>query len=139
MPQRKCTAITRAGNRCRGPALPDDDKCFTHSPAVASKRAERNQRGGQNKSNETRALKVWVAAGEQIRPEDLPHLLLGMTEAVANGELEPARASAISQLIRTSLSVAVHLGWEKRLLMLERTLGRIERVQPSAPQPQGQG
>ena len=134
MPQRQCTAIAKSGARCRAPALPDDDTCFTHSPAVAAKRAERNRRGGLNKRSEARAFKAWVVAGERVAIADLPKLLLGMAEAVATGELEPARASAISRLITTALTVAAHVGWEVRLQELEDALQRIEMAHPGLAQ-----
>ncbi len=126
MPQRQCTATTKAGSRCWAPALPNDDLCFSHSPAVAAERAERNRRGGRNKDGTVRAAKSWVAAGKTMRTEDMPALLLGMTEAVAMGELEPARASAIARLVRTALEVSIHVTWERRLGGLEASIARIE-------------
>lgn len=105
MPQRRCVATTKAGERCRASALPDDEMCFTHSPAVADQREERNRRGGRNKDTAVRAAKMWVTAGQRIKTDDIPALLLGMAEAVADGDLQPSQASAIAHLIKLSIEM----------------------------------
>jgi hypothetical protein len=119
MPQRQCTATTLAGMPCRAPALPTEDLCFTHSPTVAAERAARNHLGGRNKDNAVRAAKTWVTAGRKVPIKDLPALMLGMASAVAAGDLEPARASAIAQLVKTALAIETHVTWDERLEKLE--------------------
>jgi hypothetical protein len=130
MPQRQCSATTKAGNPCHGPALPNEDLCFTHSPTKADERAARNRRGGRNKDATVRATKVWVAAGREVQPGELPALLYGMVGAVASGELEPGRASAIAQLVKTALVIETQLRWDAGLADLESELARLEGAQP---------
>lgn len=139
MVSNQCEATTQAGVPCRAQALPGESLCFTHSPTVAEARAESRRRGGRNKATTARAAKTWVTAGRRMRDEDLPDLLLGMTEAVASGELEPAQASAIAQLVKTALTVGTHLAWEQRLTHLEADLTRLEEAYPSSALPHRNG
>ena len=85
MAQRQCTATTKSGDRCRAPALPDDDQCFTHSPAVATERDARNRRGGRNKESAARAAKQWVAIGHELEAAEVPVLLRGLMVEVMTG------------------------------------------------------
>ncbi len=82
-----------------------------------------------------RAGKTWIAAGRTMQDDDLPALLLGMAEAVASGELEPARASAIAQLVKTSLTVTAHISWGRRLTGLETFVTKLEDAQATVARP----
>ena len=123
MAQRQCTATTKSGDRCRAPALPNDDQCFTHSPAVAAKRDARNRRGGRNKDNAARAAKQWVAIGHDLEAAEVPALLRGLMAEVVAGRVQPSVATAVATLAKTSIKLSRDLEIEQRLNALQERVG----------------
>lgn len=121
-----CQATTKQGTSCRATALPGGSLCWAHSPKVREQRLEARRRGGHEKASSARALKTWTRAGRHMPVDDLPAMLLGAASAVADGELEPAQATAISALVRTSLQVSAHLEWGRRLAEVETLLSRLD-------------
>jgi hypothetical protein len=59
---------------------------------------------------------------------ELPVMLLGMTESVASGELEPSAATAITTLIKTALAVDAHITWQRRIGEVERMLAKLNET-----------
>ncbi len=71
--------------------------------------------------------------GEQITPDQLPAILRACMISVKTGTLEPAQASAIASLAKTSVSITNQIEMEARLAALEAAAGisegtRLRRV-----------
>lgn len=123
----KCSAITRAGKPCKGSPLPNSAYCMAHDPEYAERRAEGNRKGGEARANAKRAARQWAAIGEQITPDQLPAMLRACMISVKAGTLEPAQASAIANLARTSVTITNEIEVEARLAALEEAAG----IEPS--------
>lgn len=117
-----CTATRANGEPCKAFALPGEAVCWSHHPDNQYAVKDAQKRGGENRSAARRAAKAWAAAGKQIRPQELPDLLRGCILKVATGELEPAQASAIAALAKTSLQLSHDIEHEGRIAALEAAL-----------------
>ena len=118
-----CTATTRAGNPCRSFAVSDAGYCQAHDPARADAHREAMRKGGEARSAVRRAARLWVDNGEQIEPANLPAMLRATMVDVRVGTIEPAVATAIATLAKTSVALAHDLEMEARLAALERAAG----------------
>lgn len=119
MVRKQCTATKVNGEPCGAFALPDETMCWSHHPENQDAVKDAQRRGGKNRSAARRAAKVWASAGKQIRPHELPDLLRGCILRVASGQMEPAQASAIASLAKTSLQLSHDLELEARIAALE--------------------
>ena len=74
---------------------------------------------------------MWAAAGREIKGEDLPAMLRAAILDVRVGKIEPAVATAIATLAKTSVAITVDIDLERRIEALERESGQpspIRRV-----------
>jgi hypothetical protein len=120
---RKCSQLKAGGTPCGGNALAGKAYCWSHDPELAEQRAEGARRGGEARSNARRAAKQWAAIGEQLTPADLPAILRACVFSVKSGAMEPAQASAIANLAKTSVSITNEIELEQRIAALERAVG----------------
>lgn len=131
---RKCSQRKAGGTPCGGNALAGRTFCWSHDPELAEQRAEGARRGGEQRSNARRAARRWAAIGEQLTPADLPAILRACMFSVKSGTLEPAQATAIAALAKTSVGITNEIELEARLSALEAAAGmnqpgnRIRRV-----------
>ena len=123
MVRERCTSPTKGGHPCQAFALPGEAVCWSHHPDNQGAVKDAQRRGGTNRSAARRAAKAWAAAGKQIRPQELPDLLRGCILRVATGQMEPAQASAIANLAKTSVQPTAELELEQRIAALERVIG----------------
>lgn len=130
MVRQRCQAQTKNGEACRSFAIDARGFCFAHDPARHAERRAARREGGRGKASAVRASREWIAAGRRVDAQDLPAMLLGLTEAVARGEVEPSRALAMATLCRTAVSIAEHVELYRRLNEVERILDRLEREEP---------
>jgi hypothetical protein len=119
----KCNAFTKAGKPCKGRLLPDRLYCMSHDPEHADLRAEGQRKGGEARANARRAARQWAAVGEQLSAADLPAILRACMFSVRAGALEPAQASAIATLAKTSITITAEIELEQRIAALERVIG----------------
>lgn len=119
----QCNALTTSGKPCRGRPLPGGAYCMSHDPAHAERRAEGQRKGGKARANAKRAARQWAAIGEQITPDQLPAILRACMISVRSGTLEPAQASAIATLAKTSVSITNEIQLEERIRALETAAG----------------
>ncbi len=119
MVRERCTATKVNGQPCQAFALPGEAVCWSHLPGNQDAVKQAQRRGGENRSAARRAAKQWAAAGRQIRPEELPHMLKACILRVASGQMEPAQASAIAGLAKASVALSHDLEIEARLTALE--------------------
>jgi len=120
---RKCSQLKAGGTPCGGNALAGKAYCWSHDPELAEQRAEGARRGGEQRSTARRAAKQWAAIGEQLKPADLPAILRSCMFSVKSGHLEPAQATAIAALAKTSVSITNEIDLEARLSALEAAAG----------------
>ena len=113
-----CEATNRDGSPCGARARPGSRYCPWHDPALAGERDRWRRNGGAGRSRASRAAK-------RLPPDlrDVQASLLRALRAVEAGELEPQRASAMSALARTILTVMEHGAMELRIQELERIAG----------------
>ncbi len=124
MVRERCTASRANGQPCRAFALPGEGVCWSHLPGNQEAVKQAQRRGGENRSAARRAAKQWAAAGRQIRPEELPHMLKACILRVASGQMEPAQASAIAGLAKASVQLSHDLELEQRIAALEAVIER---------------
>ncbi len=123
MARQCCTATTRAGNPCRSFAVSDAGYCQAHDPARAAAHRAAMRKGGEARSAVRRAARLWADKGEQIEPANLPAMLRATMVDVRVGTIEPAVATAIATLVKTSVALSHDLDLETRLAALERAAG----------------
>ncbi len=121
--QERCKATTQAGDSCRSFAISADGYCVSHDPAYRSRKHEGSRRGGEAKANARRAAKLWASIGNAVNQDDLPAMLRACLISVRDGTMEPAQASAIAGLAKTSLQLSHDLELEQRIAALEEAAG----------------
>jgi len=128
--QQRCTATTQAGKPCRSFAVSERGLCVSHDPELRARKDAGSRKGGEAKANARRAARLFAAAGETIAPDTLPAMLRAAMLAVWDGDLEPARATAIATLAKTSVSLAHDLELEARIVALEEAAGLAQAPAP---------
>ena len=121
----KCEATTKAGDRCKAPALHGDTFCFHHSPDRAKERAAARRRGG---------LRLHHGDGGGERPEarieevaDVLRLLETAARDVLSRKPSVQRARALVYVSGTALKALETSDLEERITALERRLN-VERT-----------
>ncbi len=125
----KCNAFTKAGRPCKGRLLPGRPYCMSHDPEHADQRAEGQRKGGEARANARRAAKVWTTLGEQMTAEQLPAILRACMFSVKSGAMEPAQATAIANLAKTSVAITNEIELEARIAALEAAAGVSQGTQ----------
>src|SRR5687768_12720961 len=118
--QHRCKATNAAGEPCSAQARPDG-WCRWHAPDLAAERAKWRRRGGESRSNLNRARKALPKTMADVAP-----VLYRALTALEQGEMEPARASAMAAVSRALVAVAEAIDVEQRLAALEAAAG-LER------------
>jgi hypothetical protein len=106
--------------------LPGSQYCWAHDPGLADQRRQWSKRGGEGKSNLSRAAKRL--------PKDLVDVrdaLLRTLQSLEAGAMEPARAAAISAVSRAIVAVSVAADFELRLSALEQAAGLSDGRHPA--------
>ncbi len=117
----KCEFIKASGEPCQANALLGSTLCFTHNPANAAKRAQARRKGGHNRQ---------TPKGEKHKPysiasaDDIMRALTDALNDVSLTENSHARARSIGYLCQILLKTLEVGEFEKRLEILEQTLGR---------------
>lgn len=105
-----CRALRANGSPCKGRPLADG-LCFAHQANAQANRAK----GGQNRSNAARSLKMLPA---RLRP--IADLLTAAIDEVHSGKLAPAQATAMAALAGALVRVVTAGETEERLRALEQ-------------------
>lgn len=94
MPHRICTATTKKGLPCRGPATSADGlRCLAHDPERSDQMKIAQAQGGSARSNANRAAK---SLPDDLK--DVAQMLLAAMRDVRDGKLDPKVASALASL-----------------------------------------
>lgn len=116
----QCLGQNRNGGPCSGtPGA--DGYCMWHSPARQVEREEWRRRGGQRRSNASRARKAM--ADGALSPAEIEGVLGLTMKAVLNGSKDPAIGNAIANLARAAVAVREAVAVDERLGELERKIG----------------
>ena len=115
-----CQATTKAGDRCKAPALQGDTFCFHHSPDRAAERAAARRRGG---------LRLHHGDGGGERPDvsirdvrDIVRLLETAAGDVLARKPSVQRARALVYISTTALKALEAANLEERITALERRM-----------------
>jgi hypothetical protein len=92
--QQQCSGQTKAGERCRGKALPTSRYCIAHDPDKVVEMAEYRRQGGQARSNKARAQKE-LPAEPLSNAEAHAYLSLAFRRAMV-GKLDAPMLNALS-------------------------------------------
>ena len=122
MARPRCTATTRSGHPCQAFVVADG-LCQAHHPDRADAHREAMRKGGEARSAVRRAARLWADKGEQIEPANLPAMLRATMVDVRVGTIEPAVATAIATLAKTSVALSHDLELVARIEALERATG----------------
>ncbi len=117
----RCAATNQTGKPCAATPRPGRSHCPWHDPALAAKRQAWSARGGQGKSNRRRASRD--LAGQALTLPEVSGLLSGALQRVADGTMEPGRATALAALARAIVAVQEAGALEERLSQLEERAG----------------
>ncbi len=107
----------RDGGACSGQARPGRPWCSWHDPDLDSQRAGWRQKGGQSRSNRTRAKKALPA--ESLTLHEVQAFLSYTLKATLAGKVEPGVANAVANIARTMTTVAQAGEIEERIRELE--------------------
>lgn len=113
----RCTATTQGGVACNAQAW-KDGLCRWHHPSLAAERKEWSRKGGEGRSNASRARK---ALPRDLR--DTLDALYRVLHGVEEGTVEPARANAVATVARAICAVQEVGDFERRLGELESRAG----------------
>jgi hypothetical protein len=113
----RCTGTNRDGRPCSAQAW-RDGLCRWHHPDLAAARAGWRAKGGERRSNASRARK---ALPKDLR--DVLDTLLGALAAVEAGSLTPGQATAMASLAGAILRTHQLAELEPRLAALEARQG----------------
>lgn len=97
---KRCTATTKAGSPCKNPCVPNEDQCFSHSPATREAHKAASSRGGKRRHGRT----VGRAEGDGIK--DLAAELVGAVKVDTVDDLLEIGAIAMADLLSLERSTA---------------------------------
>lgn len=118
---RRCSGTNRDGSPCSATVRPDRAWCAWHDPRLETARASWRRKGGEARSNRTRARKA--LPGDVLTMPELAGALCRALAKVEAGELEPGVATSMATLARAVVAVQ-HAGeFESRLARLEGQAG----------------
>ncbi len=112
-----CSAMAANGSPCRAQVW-RDRLCRWHHPDLVAERDEWRRKGGAGRSNLNRADKRLPRSHRDVRDA-----LLRALSAVEAGDLEPAKAQAMSSLARAFVTVAESGDLDERVAALEAATG----------------
>lgn len=112
-----CLGTRTDGQPCGSQIVSESGYCFAHDPEVAEERTRARRRGGRSSSAIFRTRKLAPAA---LR--DVYTTLERALAEVHNGELSPARASAMASLARAMTTVLTAGELEERVRAIEEGL-----------------
>ncbi len=121
MKPERCAAIAKDGRPCHARPVDGGGLCAWHSPAWAAKRREWSQKGGVQRSNQSRARKQYEAG--TLSPSEVQGLLGTTLRAVISGQIAPGQGQAVAALARAAMTVREASEVEERLTTLEYRAG----------------
>ena len=120
----QCKGTTKAGIRCRFPALLEGDGyCYTHSPATAKQRAATSRKGGLRTAQKRSAL---VGAIDFETPAGVRSFLEGLTVAAITGALASGTARDVAGIAESALRVRAGAEVQVTLDLLAARLDALE-------------
>ncbi len=117
MKPERCQAITKSGTPCGATPVPGGSLCAWHSPAWAEKRRAWSCRGGEARSNKSRAKRQLPA--ETLSLTEVQAFLSYTLKATLAGKVEPGVANAVANVARTMTTVVQAGQMEERIRTLE--------------------
>jgi hypothetical protein len=116
-----CRGTTKDGNACAARPMPGRDVCPWHAPVLAARRQEWSAKGGQQRSNQSRARKSF--ADGALAPIEVQGLIGTTLRAVLVGKVTPGQGQAVAALARAAMTVREASEVEERLAALEQRAG----------------
>ena len=116
-----CQARNSFGLPCGAPAQNESAFCFSHDPALATKRRDAQSRGGRARAHSVAALPVPEL--DLSDPTKIPAMLTNIANLLRIGKLDAKRAHAIGHLADCALK-AYKIGEAK--LQLDRVEQLLE-------------
>src|SRR5919112_5006749 len=111
-----CSAINRAGERCRGMAVDGGDLCYHHNPKYESARNAAAKKGGK-KGGRGRPL---------VETNHLRLQLQELYEAIKEGTIKPGVGSVLVQVTNTQLRVIDTEMKIREMTEMEERLAQLE-------------
>jgi hypothetical protein len=116
----RCKATNANGAPCGAQAI-RDGWCAWHDPERQAQMTEARRRGGQAKSNRTRARKQ--LASTAMTPAELQGVIGASIAKVLSGTITPGMGQAVAALARASVSIREATEFDERLEALEAANG----------------
>lgn len=106
-----CSGIRPDGGRCRAQAMRNSQWCIGHDPEQAEARRRRASKGGKRGGR----------GRPQVELSNIKTRLLGLADAVLEGEQDRSNAAVAGQLLNTCIrAVAVELKVREQTDLIER-------------------
>ena len=113
-----CAAIKSDGTRCRAQAMKDDDRCYTHSPAMAAARRRAVQRGGRTGGR----------GRPKVRVDEVIKLADKQIEGLQNRSADPRRSAVMVQWANCKLKAVETERKLVEIAELEQKVADLEKV-----------
>ncbi len=117
MKPERCQAITKNGSPCGATPVPGDTLCAWHAPSWEEKRRAWSRKGGEARSNKSRAKKQ--LPDNVMTPSELQGLLGLVLKGVVAGKIAPSVGNAVANLGRTIIATQEAAEFDARLATLE--------------------
>ncbi len=121
----KCQSRTRNGSECKATAQAGKDVCVFHDPEQAAIVRQARRAGGVKRSSRTRVLPADTPDVVLKNASDISGLLTDSINQLRRGQLDARIANGIGYLASIQLRSFEQCSTEKRLSMLEASLGLV--------------
>jgi hypothetical protein len=121
MKAERCAAIAKSGKPCSSTPAPGLTYCAWHAPEWVERRRQWSAKGGQQRSNQSRAKKQF--ADGDLSPQEISGLLGQALRDVLSGKVEAGPANASANIARAIVAVREATTVEGRLSELETRAG----------------
>ena len=116
-----CRATSANGSPCMATPIRASGYCYWHCPTLEGERAAARRRGGQSRSNKSRARRQYAEGA--LTPTEVEGLLGTSMRAVIAGRMTPGQGSAVAALARAAMHVREAGELESRIAELEAASG----------------
>jgi len=121
----RCKATCLDGAPCKAAALPGQRTCLFHSPDAAALLADARKKGGLTRAAMLLPVALGIGELDWQTPAGLVRIMAAAGEKMLAGQLDPARARALSEMAGRMLAALSGQVMEERLDALEERISRI--------------
>ena len=122
----RCTATCQDGQPCKSAALPGKRYCLFHDPEQAPMLEEARRKGGLTRQAMLVPVDLGIVELDWSTATGLARIMAAAGEKMLAGQLDPARAKALSEMAGRMLAALGAQVLDERLKAIEATLAELE-------------